>query len=82
MARSTMSAHDPASHVRAEAALRTAVDLEPDNLDFLTALAEFYLKRAQFDQAAPVAERMMAVAPENPIGARLRDFIEKRTRAE
>jgi tetratricopeptide (TPR) repeat protein len=53
----------------AEAALRHAVDLEPDSLDLLYALADHYARRGMYTRALEVARRMTAADPSNT-GAR------------
>jgi tetratricopeptide (TPR) repeat protein len=62
----------------AEDSLRMALAVEPDNLEFLFALADFYLKRERWDEAEKVAERMAAAHPENPIGHRILKALEGR----
>jgi tetratricopeptide (TPR) repeat protein len=64
--------------LEAEAALQNAVEIEPENMDFLTALAEFYLKRQHYGQAKSLAQRMVAVNPANPVGAQILNFVEAR----
>jgi len=59
----------------AEKELRSALDLEPQNLDFQYGLADFYLKRGMFEKARPVAEDMARMHPENPIGNQMLNFI-------
>jgi Flp pilus assembly protein TadD len=54
--------------VEAESALKRAAALEPANLDFLYALADFYLKRGRSSQAEQVAEKMIAAHPSQRIG--------------
>jgi cytochrome c-type biogenesis protein CcmH/NrfG len=64
----------------AEAALRTALEIEPDNLDYLYALADYYLKRQKFNQARLVAEQMILKHPNNSIGRDILNFINTQTR--
>jgi tetratricopeptide (TPR) repeat protein len=64
----------------AEAELQKTLAIDPDNLDFLYALAEFYVKRGRLEEAKPLAERMAARHPSNPIGRNLLDFINRKTR--
>jgi tetratricopeptide (TPR) repeat protein len=61
----------------AEAELRAALDLEPQNVDYLYALADFYTKRSRLDEAAALAERMIAAQPDNRMGHELKAFIER-----
>jgi len=55
----------------AEDALKKALSLEPQDLDFLYALADFYIKRASFSLAEQVAEKMIAAHPSQRIGHEL-----------
>ena len=60
-----------------EAALRRALDLDPENPEYLYALAEHYLKRGRLHEARPVAERLAAAHPEQPVGRELLAIIEQ-----
>jgi predicted CXXCH cytochrome family protein len=64
----------------AEAALGRALAVEPDNLDYLYALADHYVKRQRFDDALPLAERMITTHPGNRIGSDLKALIERARR--
>ncbi len=64
----------------AEAALQKTLEIEPDNLDFLYALAEFYIKRGRLEEAKPLAERMAAEFPSSPIGRNLLNFLIQKTK--
>jgi tetratricopeptide (TPR) repeat protein len=55
----------------AEAALMKALDLEPDNMDYLYALADFYLKRGQWQKAEGIAKQMVSKHPDHPMGHQL-----------
>jgi len=61
----------------AESSLLRAKALEPDSLDFLYALADFYLKRRKFQQARSIAEEMVARHPTQQIGHDILGLIEK-----
>jgi tetratricopeptide (TPR) repeat protein len=61
----------------AEAALRAALAIEPDNLDYLFALADFYLKRRQLPKAREIAEEMVARHPNRRIGHDILNHIDK-----
>ena len=61
----------------AEAELRKALDLEPDNLDFLYALADHYLKHDNFTEARKVIARMIESHPENQMGHRLMRIVDQ-----
>ena len=60
----------------AEAALLKASILEPDNPDFLFALADFYLKRGRPQRARKYAKLLIEKYPQNPLGYQLMRFIE------
>jgi tetratricopeptide (TPR) repeat protein len=64
--------------LKAEAALLTAIALDKGNLDFLYALADFYLKRERWEDARNIAETMTAKHPQSNLGRRLLNFIDKR----
>lgn len=49
----------------AEAALSKALFLEPENFDFLLAMADYYLKKEQFSKAVSVAQKMILLFPNN-----------------
>ena len=61
----------------AEASLLKAKELEPDNLDYLYALADFYLKRKKLQQARSIAQEMVARHPTQRIGHDILQLIEK-----
>ena len=61
----------------AEEALLKAQDLEPDNFDYLYALADFYLKRKKLQQARDIAEEMVARHPTQQIGHDILDLLER-----
>jgi len=60
---------------KAEAALLKAMELEPDNPDYLFALADFYLKRKRPQRAKIYAELLIEKHPQNPIGYELMRVI-------
>ena len=62
----------------AEAALQRALGLEPSNMDYLYAVAEFYLKRNRLAEARKIAEKMVSTHPDQRIGRELLDLIERR----
>jgi len=61
----------------AEASLLKAKELAPDNLDYLYALADFYLKRGNLQKAKNIAEEMTARYPGQRIGYDILDLIQK-----
>jgi len=64
------------SQTESEAALLTALSVEPDNLDFMYALADHYVNRDDLLAALRMAERMIASHPENEIGHQMKARIE------
>ncbi|MBW2164851.1 MAG: tetratricopeptide repeat protein [Deltaproteobacteria bacterium] len=61
----------------AEAALLRALEIEPDNMDFLQAAAEYQLKRKNYQAAKRIAEQMIAKFPLNRIGHDLLNVINR-----
>jgi len=59
----------------AETALLRTVEIEPANMNYLLAIAEFYLGRGQFLRARAIAEQMISVDSGNPLGRQLLDYI-------
>jgi Tfp pilus assembly protein PilF len=66
----------------AEDALKKALSLEPQDLDFLYALADFYIKRARFSLAEQVAEKMIAAHPSQRIGHELLEAARNQRRKQ
>jgi Tfp pilus assembly protein PilF len=62
----------------AEKELAAALRIEPDNLDFLHAAADYYLKRGRLSEARRLAETMVAKHPSSRIGHDLLGFINSR----
>jgi tetratricopeptide (TPR) repeat protein len=65
--------------VGAENELRAALELEPQSLEFMYGLADFYLKRGMFEKARPIVEDMARTHPENPIGSQMLNYIRMNT---
>jgi tetratricopeptide (TPR) repeat protein len=61
----------------AESSLIKALELEPDNLEYLFALADFYLKRGKLQKAKRIAEKMIVQHPTQRIGQDILNLIEK-----
>ncbi|MDH3566824.1 MAG: tetratricopeptide repeat protein, partial [Desulfobacteraceae bacterium] len=61
----------------AESVLLNTHKLEPDNLDYLYALADHYLKRGKLNKAKIIAEKMVVKDPTNRIGHELLKIIER-----
>ena len=57
--------------------LETALRAEPRNADFLLALGDHYLKHGRARDAIAVAERLIASAPDQPIGHQLKAAAEQ-----
>ena len=64
----------------AEAALSAALGIEPDNLEYLYALADFYLKRNKLHKAGRIAQEMIAKHPDQRIGHDIMKFVENNLR--
>jgi tetratricopeptide (TPR) repeat protein len=61
----------------AEGELLKALKLEPDNMDYLYALGDFYLKRGKSQKAKSIAMQMIAKHPDKSIGKELLGIIER-----
>ena len=61
----------------AEASLLKAQELAPDNLNYLYALADFYLKRKKLQKARSIAREMVARHPNQRVGHDILQIIEK-----
>jgi Flp pilus assembly protein TadD len=61
----------------AEASLLKAQELAPDNLDYLYALADFYLKRNKLQKAKSIAREMVTRHPNQRIGHDILNLVEK-----
>ncbi len=61
----------------AEAALLAALEIEPNNLDYLYAAADHYLKRGKLVEAKNIAEQMIEKHPRQTIGRDILNFINK-----
>ena len=66
----------------AEASLLSALKIEPDNIDFLYALADHYIKRGRIERARRLAKQMVSKHPSRRIGRDILDFIDRATRAK
>jgi tetratricopeptide (TPR) repeat protein len=66
----------------AEASLLKAQELAPDNLDYLYALADFYIKRKKLQKAKRIAKEMVARHPNQRIGHDILNLIEKNSEAK
>jgi tetratricopeptide (TPR) repeat protein len=66
----------------AKSALLRALELEPVNMQYLNALAEFHLKRHRYREAKEIAERMRASHPLNRMGPDLLNYINRKLEAD
>jgi tetratricopeptide (TPR) repeat protein len=64
-------------YVEAEAALRAALPLAPDNMDYLYALADYYVKRGQLKKAESMAKQMIEKHPNQRMGHELLQAIQR-----
>jgi len=62
----------------AELALSKALALEPQSIDYLYALIDFYIRRGRQAEALVLAERMIAAHPANRLGHDIKAAIEGR----
>jgi Tfp pilus assembly protein PilF len=67
---------------QAEAALQKASSLERANMDYLYALADFYLKRNRLVEAKKVAEKMVAAHSDQRVGKELLELIDRRQKMQ
>ena len=61
----------------AELALRSALRLEPDSVDYLYALIDFLARRNRLEEALELSRRMIEAHPGNRMGYDLRDAIQR-----
>ena len=54
--------------------------LEPTNMEYLYAMADFYIKRNRLVDAKKAAEKLVAAHPDQKLGNELLDLIERRLR--
>jgi Flp pilus assembly protein TadD len=66
----------------AKSALLRALEIEPVNLQYLNAVAEFYIKRHRYREAKKIAERMIASHPSNRMGQDLLKYINRKLEAD
>ncbi|MGD9335614.1 MAG: multiheme c-type cytochrome [Desulfobacterales bacterium] len=62
---------------KAEQALVKALEIDPNSMEYLYALTEFYLKRKKYQKAKDMAQKMIAKHPNEPIGKELLGIIEE-----
>ncbi len=59
--------------------LKRSIDLEPENLEFLMALAEYYLKHEEFEKAKNVVLRIKELNPDDPTIDQIIEFLDSKT---
>jgi Tfp pilus assembly protein PilF len=64
----------------AEAALRRTIEIDPRNMNYLQAIARFYVEKGKFSQAGEVAKQMITADPDNPLGRQLLKFIDAKNK--
>ncbi len=62
----------------AEVSLLKAMKIEPDNIDYLNALADHYIKRSKYHDAKGIAEQIVTKHPSSSIGHDLLNFINRK----
>jgi len=62
---------------KAEQALLKALEINPNSMEYLYALADFYLKRGKFQKAKDIAQKMVLKHPDKSIGKELLGIIER-----
>jgi tetratricopeptide (TPR) repeat protein len=68
-------------NVQAESALQSALELEPGNIEYLNAIAQYYLKREMYEQAKRIAEQIISRHPNNRLGPQLLEIVKGRMRS-
>lgn len=61
-----------------ELEFKKALEIEPQNLDYLYALFDYYFKRSKFNKAKNIAETMVKISPDLPEVRKLLDIVKKR----
>ena len=61
----------------AERAFRDALDLEPENLDYLSVLADHYARRENLAGLKEIADRLETTHPSAPITAQVRAVVQQ-----
>jgi tetratricopeptide (TPR) repeat protein len=62
---------------QAETALARAVELDPDNIDYLQVLGQHYLNRGDVANAGKIADQMIARHPGDHRGVELKGFVQR-----
>jgi tetratricopeptide (TPR) repeat protein len=63
---------------QAESSLMRALGQQPDNADFLFAMADHYVKTGEYPRAKQFADKLLLIHPKHPMAKRLSDFIDMR----
>ncbi|MFQ5953065.1 MAG: tetratricopeptide repeat protein [Candidatus Omnitrophota bacterium] len=64
-------------YAEAEASLLRALEIEPDSMDYLHAVADYYIKRSKFREAKAIVEQMISKHPSKIIGHDLLKYINR-----
>nr|WP_319392496.1 tetratricopeptide repeat protein [uncultured Desulfobacter sp.] len=64
-------------HSEAEASLFRALELDPENYDYLLSVADFLIRRKRYDEAIEVARKMSELFPERTTGVRILEYIHR-----
>jgi len=56
-------------------ALNRTIEIEPRNMNYLQAIAQFYLAKQELSQVRGIAEQMISADPENQLGHQLLNYI-------
>ena len=64
--------------LQAESALQRALELEPANVEYLQAIAQYYLKREMYQQAKRIAEQIISNHPSSQLGFQLLDLVNRK----
>ena len=61
----------------AEGSLLKALALNPENFDFLYALADHYIKQRHLNDARSIADKMIRLYPDNRTGYQILNHVRK-----
>jgi Tfp pilus assembly protein PilF len=61
----------------AETSLLRALEIEPDSMNFLHALADHYIKTRKFHEAKTIAEQMISKHPSDKLGPEMLKYINR-----
>jgi hypothetical protein len=64
--------------LQAQYALQRAVEMESGNIEYLNAIAQYYLKREMYREVKRIAEQIISNHPSGQLGPQLLDFVNRR----